>query len=486
MVTKTPVSPSNQQVMEVVFHPKSVAVFGASRDTKKESSSGWVGRLVHFGYKGKLYPINPGASEIMGLKAYPSIKAIPDEVDYAIVNLPREMVPGVVQDCVEKGVKVVHVYSAGFAETGTEEGKKLQDQVKKAITGSNTRLIGPNCIGVYCPSGGLTFSMDSSKEAGEIAFFTQTGTGGRQLVSRANARGLRFSKVVSYGNALDLGVEDFVEYSATDNETKVILLYVEGLKDGSRFFEAIRRATKVKPVIVLAAGLTESGAGAAASHTASLAGNQQVWRAFFEQTGAIQVEDFDEAIEQLVASLKIPKLTGNKVGLVGRGGGLGVITSDMCERNGLKVPRFTQEIQKILATLTAADSGSTITNPAEIGFGREGVSKTYAEGLRVVASDPQIDFVLTFLYPEMYVVEFGITNWVDGLVNAFLEVNKTMPKPMVVAFVQGQNADVFKDIGLAGEHLLRGGIACFPTIQAATKAVAKLVNYYRFIEANYE
>lgn len=473
-----------QGVMRYVFSPSSVAVIGASRDSNKESTSGWVGRLLHFGYKGKLYPINPQASEIMGLKAYPSLKVAPEPIDYVIVNVPRDLVPQMLEECVSKQVKVVHVYTAGFAEVGDEEGKRLQTEVKRIITGSGTRLIGPNCTGVYSPAGGLTFSMEASPEPGEIAFISQTGTGARRLVYLANARGLRFSKVVSFGNAVDLGGEDFLEYVTSDPETKVILLYLEGLKNGQRFFRATREAVKVKPVIILTAGLTESGAGAAASHTAALAGNRQVWQAFFRQTGAIQVESFEDAIEQLIAVLKVPAIKGRGVGLVGRGGGLGVVTADMCEREGLKVPQFTPEVRTKLAELTPASAGSSVRNPVEIGFGREGISEHFAEGLHIVASDPQVDFIISFLNPEMYVIEFGVKDWVDDVSKGLIEVAKVLPKPLVVAFVPGQGPEIFRDVREAERRLLEGGLACFPTIPAAVKATSRLVKYYEFLEAS--
>ncbi|MFC1990837.1 CoA-binding protein [Chloroflexota bacterium] len=474
-------SQSVLEVMPHIFRPASVAVIGASRDNKKESAGGWVGRLINFGYKGKIYPINPQASEIMGLKAYPSVKDVPGPIDYTIINVPRHMVPQMLQEVVDKKVKAVHIYTAGFAEAGDEEGKILQKEIEGIISGSQTRLIGPNCVGVYSPAGGLTFSLDVAKEAGEVSFITQTGTGGRRLVYLANTRGLRFSKVVSFGNAVDLSGEDFLEYFISDPDTKVILMYIEGLKSGQRFFKLVREAVKVKPVIILAAGLTEGGAGAAASHTAALAGSERVWQAFFKQTGAMQVESFEEAIDQLVAALKMPPIKGTRVGLIGRGGGLGVVTTDMCERAGLKVPQFTPEVRAKLTEITPATAGSSVRNPVEIGIGRTGISEHYAPGIILVASDPQVDFIIAFHNPEMYVFEFKVKDWVDGLSKETIAVAKTLSKPLAVAFLPGSDPDVFKDIQEAQRQLLNGGIACFPTIEAAVRATSKLARYYQIL-----
>ena len=342
-------------------------------------------------------------------------------------------------------------------------------------------MIGPNCIGVYCPTGGLTFDLDSTAESGPVAFISQTGTGGRRLVHLASARGLRFSKVVSYGNAVDLSGEDFLEHVAADPETKVILLYVEGLKCGQRFLKAVREAVKAKPVIILAAGLTEGGAGAAASHTGALAGNQQIWDAFFRQTGAIRVETFEDAIEQMITALNMGVIKGRRVGLVGRGGGLGVVTTDLCEREGLKVPQYSPEVQAQLGEITPATAGSSVRNPVEIGLGRRGVSEHYAKGLQIVAADPQIDFIITFLNPEDY-IQFGIGDWVEDASKQLIAVAKVLPKPMAIAFVPGQLPETFEQVVEMESRCQEVGVACFASLEAAIKATSKLAKYYKFLE----
>ena len=365
--------------MNYCFMPKSIAVIGASRDSDREMKTGWIGRLVRYQYQGKVYPINPNATEILGFKAYPSVTAVPEPIDYAIISIPSEAVASQLKDCVTKNVKIVHVYTAGFAETGTIKGKQLQAEMKEILKGSQTRLIGPNCMGVYCPASRITFDVRFPQESGSIAFISQTGVGGRRLINLATGRGLRFSKVVSYGNALDLNGTDFLEYITVDPDTKIILLYLEGLQDGRRFFRLLQECTKEKPVVLLKAGLSESGAGAAASHTGSLAGSRQVWQSLFRQTGAIPVETLEEAVDQLIALQNMPPVKGRRVGLVGRGGGIGVITSDMCEREGLNVPQFSPQIREQLQKMTEA--GSTNRNPVEIGLGQKGVSKYYTDAI---------------------------------------------------------------------------------------------------------
>lgn len=475
---------SVEELMKYVFYPNSVAVIGASRDSDREMQSGWVGRLVRFGYEGKIYPINPKASEIMNLKAYPSVSAIPEAVDYVIVTVPRELVPNQIRECVRKNVKVVHVYTAGFSETGSEEGKKLQEEVLAVLKTGNIRLIGPNCMGVYCPASKLTFDVRFPRESGSITFISQTGVGGRRLIYLAAGRGLRFNKAISYGNAIDLNVTDFLEYAISDPETRYILLYLEGLQDGQRFFHLLRQYTGVKPVVMLKGGLSESGAGAAASHTASLAGSHQVWQALFKQANVIPVDTLEEAVEQILALQDFAPMRGRRVGLVGRGGGIGVVATDMCEREGLKVPQFSAETRKRLAEITPAEAGSSVRNPVEIGLGVTGVSEYYIRGIESVALDPNIDMIVTFLNPEDY-LHYGIKGWIEDISNSLIEVGRKLRKPFAVVILPGHDIQVFEATLRIQQKCQEAGIACFPTLDAAIKAIGKLVTYYELNVAKF-
>jgi acyl-CoA synthetase (NDP forming) len=455
--------------LNIAFDPQSIAVVGASSDDAAEKKS-WVGRLQEFGFKGKIYPINPKASVILGLKAYPSVKAVPDPIDYAIVSIRSSFVPGVLRDCIAKGIKVVHIFSAGFAETGMEEGKRLQEEVISIIKEGKIRIIGPNCMGIYNPKTGLTFNVRFSREPGNVGIVSQTGAGMMELIPHANARGVRFSKVVSYGNALDINAAEFVEYLANDNDTKYIFCYVEGVNDGYR----------TKPVIVLKGGLTEGGSGAVSSHTASLAGSESVWKAFFNQTGAIQVDTLSEAVEQIVAVEKIPEIKGRRIGIVARGGGVGVVATDTCERAGLKVPALTKETRQELAKITPADAGSSIRNPVEIGLGRFGVSEYYAKGLNLVADDPNIDIVMAVLNPHVYTQEGVGAKEIDQSAQVLIDTAKTLSKPLVVVITLGDSIDV---IGLelaAQEKILNAGVPAFATVEAAILAISKMAKYWEF------
>ncbi len=467
--------------MNSVFCPGSIAVVGASTDPEKEMKTGWVGRLVKFGYEGKIFPVNPKAKEILGIKAYPSISDINETLDYAILALPRHMILKAVKECIDRNVKVVHIFTAGFSETGSEESKKLQNELDRVIKTGSTRVIGPNCMGIYNPSTGITFDTRFPKEAGNICFISQTGAGARRFINLATARGLRFSKVVSYGNAIDLNVNDFLEYAISDSDTDIIFLYLEGLTEGRRFFEILSKCEK--RVVILKAGLSESGSGAVASHTASLAGNKQVWDSLFIQTGIVPVYTFEEGVEQLIAFHATPALKGHKICLLGRGGGIGVVTADLCEREGLKVPELNEKTKSLLADIIASNTGSTIRNPVEIGLGNSGLEKNYIEGLKIVASDPEIDVLLTFLNPEDY-LHYGLIDWEDDVYSAMVEAQQILGKPFSVVILPAvQNLETFASITKIQSRFTKAGIACFSTLQDAIKAIKKSTNYYENINA---
>lgn len=465
--------------LEEIFHPKSIAIVGAS---SSEPETGWPARLLDFGYSGHLYPVNPRATEINGLKTYPTVRDIPGSIDYAIFNVPARLTPQIMEDCAAKGVKVVHIYTAGFSETGKEKGKKLEAQVAAIARDGGVRIIGPNCLGVYYPAGGLTFDATFSKEPGPVSFVSQTGTGATRFVQLANERDIHFSKVISYGNAVDLDAPDFLEYLAGDVETGIIAGYIEGVRDGRRFLEAVKQCLMTKPVVILKAGLTESGAGAAASHTASPAGSESVWDAFFKQTGAIPVNTLEEIVDVILTLLRMPCPKGRRAGIVGRGGGLGVIATDTCERAGLKVPPLLPETRKQLEEIIL-EAGAGIRNPVESARGISEVADFYIKGLKMVDADPQIDFILTHI--DMDVYGGPQTDLLEQLVKAVEVLSSTaqsLTKPVAVVLYAGEHLETVAVVLEARKRLLKAGIPVYPTIEAAAKAVSRLIRYHEFAD----
>ncbi|HEY92071.1 MAG TPA: hypothetical protein G4O07_09595 [Dehalococcoidia bacterium] len=464
-------------VLNEIFHPRSIAVVGASASRPE---AGWVARLQHFGYDGKIYPVNPRAKEISGLTAYPTVRDIPGEVDYAIFNIPARLAPRVMQDCAVKHVKVAHIYTAGFSETGKEEGKALQEQVVSEARAGGVRVIGPNCMGIYYPAAGLTFNPAFSREPGNVAFISQTGAGATRFVSLANSRGIHFSKVVSYGNAVDLDISDFLEYLIDDAETEIVTCYIEGVRDGRRFIEMVRKCMAVKPVIIMKAGLTESGAGAAASHTSSLAGSKTTWDAFFRQTGAIRVDTLEEIADLVPALQYLRTPNGRRVGIVGRGGGIGVIATDTCDNAGLKVPPFHAETRNRLEEIIP-EAGAGARNPVETTLGIDGAVDFYTRGLRVVDADPEIDFIMVHIAADIYGGRHS--EWIEQLMKAadvLADTAVTLAKPLVIVLSAGENADTVAAVLEARQRLLNAGIPVYLSIEAAARAMIRLIDYYSY------
>lgn len=466
--------------MDTVFHPSSVAIIGASTDNDKELKTGWVGKLTRYDYQGMIYPINPKAKEILGHKAYPSIDAVPHPVDYAIITVNRNLVANALRECISKQVKTIHINTGGFSEVGTEEGIALEKELKEIIENCDSRVIGPNCLGVYSPEGGPSFDPGLPKESGSIYSISQTGVGSRRLMRLAMGKGLLFKKAVSFGNSIDLGANDFLEDALQDPDVNLVFLYLEGITEGQRFFNILRRCAEQKPVVLLKAGMSEAGKSAVASHTASMAGDKQVWEALFKQTGAIKVESLEEAVEQMIALQTFPPLKGRGIGVVGRGGGLGVIATDMCENFGLKVPRLGIVTKQKLEKIIPANIGSTIGNPVEIGLGNTGISEHYVDGLEIVASDPQIDCLITFLNPADY-IHFGFKGWVEDTISGLKKAKSIISEPIAVVFLPGLNTEVFADVVEIQRRLLEHGVACFSSMDTAIKTIGKMADYYEII-----
>ncbi|MCJ7744273.1 MAG: CoA-binding protein, partial [Dehalococcoidales bacterium] len=255
---------STYENLDFLFHPRSLALVGITTTQREHWTRGLLEGLLTFQYDGQLYLVNPKGGEIEGHKVYTSLKDVPPPLDYVIGLVPAPAAPGLVRDCAGKGVRAMHFCTAGFSETGEEEGIRLEAELVAEARQHNIRVLGPNCLGIYYPKSRLSFSPIFPRESGVVGFISQSGGNSNYLVRQAALRGVRFSKGISYGNACDLNEADFLEYLAVDPETKIIAMYIEGLKDGKRFRRALEVATKEKVVVLLKGGLTEGGARAVA------------------------------------------------------------------------------------------------------------------------------------------------------------------------------------------------------------------------------
>jgi acyl-CoA synthetase (NDP forming) len=333
-----------------IFRPSSHAIIGASSDETKFGGM-FLRALLSFDHQARLYPVNPRESQILGLKTFPRVADIPDPVEFATITTPAPTVPALVEECLAKGIKAVQILSSGFREAGPE-GHRLEKRIA-ATAARGIRIVGPNCFGVYSPAGGLTILPGGGlpTESGPVAFISQSGGYAIRGAETACSLGIRFSQIVSYGNACDINECDLLDHFRHDPETRVILSYLEGPRQGRRFFHLLKETCAVKPVIVWKGGLTRGGARGVASHTGSLAADEMVWKALFRQTGAVAVDGLDELIDTALAFLYLPHHTGRRVAIVGGGGAIGVAGADACERGGLTVPLFSPGLQAGLMSM---------------------------------------------------------------------------------------------------------------------------------------
>jgi len=346
-----------------LFAPRTVAVLGASTSSTTIANT-FIRRMKDFGYAGQLYPIHPKASEIEGLPAYPGLTQTPEPVDYAYVAIGARAIPDVLRNAGGR-VRFAQVISSGFGEVA--EGVDLQADLVRAAREGNCRVLGPNCLGLYSPRGGVTFSAGAPKDLGTVGVVSQSGGLGTDIVKRGQWRGVRFSGLVTVGNSADLGPVDLLEFYLADPQTRVIGFYLEDVKDGRRFFEVLRAAPAQKPVVILRGGRSSQGRAAAASHTGAMAGDDRAWDALARQTGCVLVDTVDRFIDALLAFQLLTLRAGQptrRVVLFGNGGGTSVLATDAFAECGLNVSPFDSATLEALEALNLPP-GTSVANPID-------------------------------------------------------------------------------------------------------------------------
>jgi acyl-CoA synthetase (NDP forming) len=333
-----------------LFSPAAVAVIGASNTPGSWGNNAMKGALSA-GNK-RVYPVNPNSPEILGKKAYRSVTEIPDAIDLAVIVVTEKLVPGILRECVAKGVKAAIIITSGFAETG-EAGRKLEAELVEIARQGGIRFIGPNSMGHADTESQLsTFGQPGTMSKGPAAVLSQSGSTCMKIVRALGELGVGCSKYVSTGNEANLYMEDYLEFLAKDDNTKLIVAYIEGLRDGRRFFNLAKEITRKKPIVVVKVGGTEESARAVMSHTGALAGSDAVHAAAFRQCGVIRTEDDDELCDVVYALVSSPLPRNNRIGILSIGGGQGALTAEICEREGLAVgklePATVEKLDKIL------------------------------------------------------------------------------------------------------------------------------------------
>ena len=418
------------------FSPRSVAVVGASRDRNKVGGKTLYNMLV-YGYTGVIYPVNKSSPSAQGVKTYPSVLDVPDEIDLAVISVPAEHVIEVARECGKKGVKALLVLSAGFAEIG-EEGRKRQEELLRICREYGIRLIGPNCMGLINTDPKVrlnaTFAPNPSRE-GRIGFASQSGAVGLAVIDYVNSQGLGLSAFVSLGNRADISSNDLIEYWEDDERTDLIMLYLESFGNPRKFARIAKRVSKKKPILALASGITPAGAKAVSSHTGAIIASSGIAvDAFFKQTGIIRASSLDElfAIASFILSQPLPK--GRNVAIITNGGGLGAITSDWCEDVGLKVPDLTQKTQNELRRFLPKIA--SVRNPIDMMAAAK--AEDYYRTIRIVAEDEIINALIVIF------VQAVSTEEVRGVVENIIQGSKRaneLGKPVIFIYLGTEPLD---------------------------------------------
>lgn len=459
--------------LRAVFHPRSIAVVGASSDPRK-SGAKWVTGLRAAGYSGAIYPVSSGGGTIAGLQIYRNLSEIPGDVEYVVASVPARSVLQLLDECIAKRARFVQFFTAGFSETGSSEGEALEREMLERAHRAGLRIIGPNCIGNFCPAAGIPLGpapVGKIGIPGTVSFISQSGGMAAKLVEYGIARRICFSKGISVGNCIDLDTSDFLDYFTHDEDTRIIGAYLEGTRAGRRLFESLRRASAVKHTVILKGGRTEAGSAAARSHTGSLASSAPVWSAMLRQAGAIEARNLEELADCLLLLQQLGPIRARNVGIVGGladgGGGISVSGSDACNDNGLMVPLLQTETRERLLHLIG-EVGSILRNPVDISPAQFKGVDTICEAIRLVASDNAIDILM--LQEDIDIMHSYLGVEETREVNAFLaRLPQEMNKPLVVVFPGGS---VEMQRVAVEEQLLAAGIAVFPTMARAARAVS--------------
>ena len=378
------------------FEPRSVAVVGASR--RRGSIGGELFRnILEADFTGAAYPVNREGAAVAGVRGYRSVADIPDEVDLVVICLPAAAVLDAARDALVKGTRALVVISAGFAEIG-REGAERQEQLLALVRAHGARLIGPNCLGISVagPSLNATFAGRASPP-GNIGFSSQSGALGLALLEAAVSRGLGLSAFVSIGNKADVSSNDLLEWWEDDDTTDAILLYVESFGNPRRFARLARRVARRKPILALKAGTSASGARAASSHTAALAGSEAAVDALFAQAGVIRAVSLEELIDAVALLSSQPRLNGRSVGLLTNAGGLGILCADACESAGLELPSLSEETVAALRERLPAEA--SVANPVDMLGGA--TAETYSEILPILLADSRLSAVIVLFVPAV-------------------------------------------------------------------------------------
>jgi len=477
--------------MNSLLYPGSVAVAGASASPDKFGHR-VLFNIVNNGFEGRVYPVNPRESRVLGLESFPSVADIPGDVDLAVITVPTAGVKQVLQDCIQKGVRAVIVITSGFSEVGGQ-GAVLEAEIGDMARRAGLALAGPNCVGLISTHAKLyCHMMPFYPSRGPIAIVAQSGSVADMIASRLGDQGLGTSHLISAGNEAVLRVADYIDYLAMDERATTVLAYIEGIRDGRRFLQAAKKLTARKPLIVLKAGGTAAGARAALSHTAALAGDDRIINSLLRQAGAIRVDDLDALTDTAAAFNGQPLPRGNRVGIIAPGGGWGVMVADACAQRGLDVaPLDRVTLDKLDSMLPPTWSHG---NPVDTVTGMTGGA---VEMVQALLESPAIDGLIVLgvvggLQSIWKHIEVGSGGKIitDGLAQGAVEqfdtyyremmkLKKRFGKPVAVTFSLPIKTDVINET--AARLTRETGTTCYTSFTQAVRAYSALSSYAEYL-----
>lgn len=475
----------NSSVFGPFFKPKGIALIGASSSPNK-----WgfriLANIVTGGYKGLICPVNPRAGTLLGLKVFSSLKLVPDSVDLAVITIPARQVFKALEECAEKGIRSVIIITSGFSETGAL-GQDLENEITRLARGKGLHFIGPNTMGVFSAASHLHVLMPPVQPPrGGVSYVSQSGNVGVQMLAWGMERGVGFSKFVSSGTEGDIQTEDYLEYFSTDPDTKVILTYVEGLKNGRHFLDIARKAAQTKPIIYFKGGKSDAGSKAAQSHSGAMASRYNLFKAACRQAGLIEAETTDGMLDYAAAFLNYPLPRGNRIAVLTRGGGWGVVAADACREWGLELPtlpdRLIEKLNQILPAYWShgnpVDMAATLNPEAlpkslEILIQEDGLDGIIAQGVEARVKT------------SLSVERLGKMNLLDGIeveekqeenldVHLIMDLMAAYKKPVIM--VSGVSSFT-RAVSYRGRKTV-----IFPTPERGARALAKLWQYSRHLQ----
>ena len=447
-----------------LLRPSSIAVIGASRRPRTIGHE-VLRNLLRGGFTGTIYPVNPNATAVGGVRAYPTITDVPESVDLAVVTVPAAEVPDAVRQCAQKGVRALVVISAGFAELGRDHADTERELVELARR-HGMRIVGPNCMGIINTNADVSMNATFAPflpTHGRVAFSSQSGALGIELLGRAGQLGLGISTFVSVGNKADVSVNDLLQYWEDDPDTDVVLLYVESFGNPRKFSRLARRVSRKKPIVAVKSGRTPAGTRAAGSHTAALASSDVAVDALFRQAGVIRVDTLEELFDAAQVLAHQPPPTGQRVAIVSNGGGPGILAADACGGAGLEVPELASATQAALRGFTSPDAG--LRNPVDLIASAS--AATYERALQTVLSDDSIDAVLVIFVPPL------VTQPAEVAAAIRSAAQTTDSKPVVACFLGSQGIPDALRASAPGER----SIPSFPFPEAAVAALGRACDY---------